>query len=663
MRTDQNDETFFVPSVYPNPFIYTITEMDGRTAMKIKSAGLILFFASGLLTLVSCKKEEPKPEFSTYSISEFLSTVNFRGASFSPDRTKILVSSDKSGIYNAYHIPATGGDPVPLTASTTDAVFALSYFPEDERVLLYSDKGGNELTHLYVRELDSTLKDITPGKNLKAFFIGFAQDNRSFFIAHNQRDARFFDVYELDTKTYQPKLIYKNTDGLEIAAISPDKRFLALMKTESTSDHSIFLFDTKTQTMKNLTPHEGDVANFPQTFSPDGKELYYLTNQDNEFLYLVRQNLETGTIKVVEKAPWDVEYAYFSKKGKFLVIGINNDARTELKIYETATMLQTLLPKLDNAEIKSVVFSEDESQIAFYASGGKNPNDLFVFNLKGGNPIQLTRSLAPPINPDDLVVGEVVRFSSFDSTQIPGILYKPVKASADNKVPALVWVHGGPGGQSRLGYSALIQYLVNHGYAVYAINNRGSSGYGKTFFKADDRDHGNGDLKDCVESKKMLSATGWIDPDKIGIIGGSYGGYMVLAALTFQPQEFAAGVNLFGVSNWVRTLANTPAYWESFKKALEKEMGSLKDEPYLKSISPLFHADKIVKPLMVLQGANDPRVLKVESDEIVAAAKKNGVPVDYLVFEDEGHGFIKKENQEKGYEAILKFLDLHLKGK
>lgn len=631
--------------------------------MKNKFTGTFLLIAAGLLSVYSCKREQPKPEFKTYSISEFLSTVNFRGASFSFDQSKILVSNDKSGIYNAYYIPVAGGDPVRLTASKTDAVFALSYFPDDDRVLLYSDKGGNELSHLYVRELDSTLRDITPGENLKAEFLGFAQDNRSFFVAHNQRDARYFDVYELDVKTYQPKMIFKNTEGLDVAAVSPDKRFLALMKSESTSDHNIFLFDTKTQSLKNLTPHEGDVANFPQTFSPDGKDLYYLTNENDEFLYLVKQNLETGAKKVVEKTKWDVEYAYFSKKGKYLVIGINNDARTELKIFETATMLQTMLPKIENAEIKSVVFSGDESKIAFYASGGKNPNDLFIFNLAGGNPKQLTRSLSPAINSADLVDAQVVRFSSFDSTQIPGILYKPVNASDTAKVPALVWVHGGPGGQSRTGYSALIQYLVNHGYAVYAINNRGSSGYGKTFFKADDRDHGNGDLKDCVESKKMLAATGWIDPDKIGIIGGSYGGFMVLAALTFQPQEFAVGVNLFGVSNWVRTLANTPAYWESFKKALEIEMGSLKDESYLKSISPLFHADKIEKPLMVLQGANDPRVLKVESDEIVAEARKNGVPVEYFVFPDEGHGFIKKENQEKGYEAILKFLDLHLKGK
>jgi dipeptidyl aminopeptidase/acylaminoacyl peptidase len=260
------------------------------------------------------------------------------------------------------------------------------------------------------------------------------------------------------------------------------------------------------------------------------------------------------------------------------------------------------------------------------------------------------------------VTGEPVRFPSFDNVQVPGILYKPHRAAAGAPVPALVWVHGGPGGQSRRTYSGLLQYLVNHGYAVFAINNRGSSGYGKTFYKLDDRHHGDTDLGDCVHSKKMLAATGYVDSNRIGIIGGSYGGYMVLAALAFRPQEFAVGVDIFGVANWLRTLQSIPPYWESFRKALYQEIGDpTVDEAYLRKISPLFHAANIRKPLLVLQGANDPRVLKVESDEVVEAVKANGVPVEYVVFDDEGHGFRKKENQNRGYSAILTFLDQRLK--
>ena len=199
---------------------------------------------------------------------------------------------------------------------------------------------------------------------------------------------------------------------------------------------------------------------------------------------------------------------------------------------------------------------------------------------------------------------------------------------------------------------------------LLGINNRGSSGYGKTFFTADDQKHGREPLWDCVAAKKYLATLPYVDAGRIGIIGGSYGGYMVLAALAFQPETFNAGVDIFGVANWLRTLENTPPWWESFKKALYQEMGDpTKDRDMLKQISPLFHADKIRKPLLVLQGANDPRVLKVESDEIVAAVKSNGVPVDYIVFDDEGHGFTKKKNQLVGYRATLEFLDKHLKGR
>ncbi len=199
---------------------------------------------------------------------------------------------------------------------------------------------------------------------------------------------------------------------------------------------------------------------------------------------------------------------------------------------------------------------------------------------------------------------------------------------------------------------------------MLGINNRGSSGYGQTYFTADDRKHGHEPLRDCVEAKTYLKSLPYIDHERIGIIGGSYGGYMVLAALAFQPTEFVVGVDIFGVSNWLRTLESIPSYWESQRLALYHEIGDpVKDREMLKSISPVFHADKIRRPLMVLQGKNDPRVIKPESDDIVKAVKAAGVPVEYVVFDDEGHGFTKKKNQIEGYRAVLSFLDRHLKAK
>jgi dipeptidyl aminopeptidase/acylaminoacyl peptidase len=223
-------------------------------------------------------------------------------------------------------------------------------------------------------------------------------------------------------------------------------------------------------------------------------------------------------------------------------------------------------------------------------------------------------------------------------------------------------VHGGPGGITTRGYSATMQFLANRGYVVLGINNRGSSGYGKTFFAADDKKHGREPLWDCIEAKTYLASLGYVDHERIAIMGGSYGGYMTLSAMAFRPEAFKVGVNIFGVSNWLRTLESIPPYWESFRKALYDEIGDpVKDKDFLIATSPLFHAKEIRKPLLVIQGANDPRVIKAESDDIVEAVKKNNVPVEYVVFPDEGHGFSKKTNEIKAMQSIESFLDKHLR--
>jgi dipeptidyl aminopeptidase/acylaminoacyl peptidase len=262
-----------------------------------------------------------------------------------------------------------------------------------------------------------------------------------------------------------------------------------------------------------------------------------------------------------------------------------------------------------------------------------------------------------------LVDGEVVRYKSFDGLDIPAILFKPKGASADAKVPAVVDVHGGPGGQNRKGYAAMYQHLVNHGIAVLRVNNRGSSGYGKTFYHMDDKKHGEVDLDDVVYGKKYLQSLDWVQGDKIAIMGGSYGGYMVAAALAFRPEEFTAGVNIFGVTNWVRTLESIPPWWGAQRISLFDELGDpSKEKERLTRISPLFHADKITKPMLVIQGANDPRVPASEAEQMVAKVRGNGGPVWFLNAKDEGHGFRKKPNMDFQFYATVMFVRQHLLG-
>ena len=598
-----------------------------------------------------------------YTIEQFMNTEAITGGAISHDDRLILYSSRRTGIFNAFTMPATGGNPTPLTNSKTDSVFAISFFPTDNRILYSSDRGGNEISHIYLRDENGQVKDLTPDEKARAEFYDWSHDGKSFFFGSNKRDPKFMDVYEMDIAGMHPKMVYKNEAGYDFGAVSNDKRYLALVKTITTSNTDLYLFDTSNQRLKHISPHTGDVVFFPAGFSVDSNILYYRTDDGSEFTYLKQYDLAGGESEKVEEAKWDIMYAYLSKNGKYRVTAVNNDARTEIRILDTEKKKLIQLPDIPNADITGVSISDSEKLMLFYVNGSRSPSNIYVYDFATGKSRKLTDTMNPEISSDDLVDGTVVRFKSFDGMEIPALLYKPHQADTGQKVPALVSVHGGPGGQSRFGYSPLKQYLLNNGYAVIDVNNRGSSGYGKTFYKADDQKHGNEDLNDCVEAKKLLAETGWVDDKRIGIMGGSYGGYMTLAALAFRPDEFAVGVDIFGVSNWVRTLKSTPPWWTSFREALFKELGNPEtQEQFLKDKSPLFHADKIKKPLIVLQGANDPRVLKVESDEIVASLKKNNVPVEYVVFPDEGHGFRKKENEINGYGAILRFLDHYLKG-
>ena len=619
-----------------------------------------------LLTPVAAQQQK-KPtgakQVKEYTIEQFMNTVRVGGSSFSADENSILFHSNKTGIFNVYSVPVAGGAASQLTSSTKESTFSVSYFPTDGRVLYTYDRGGNENSHIYLRELDGTERDLTPGEKTKANFAGWSRDRKSFFFTTNERDSRFFDLYEMPIDTLKATMVYKDETGLDFADISSDKKFIAFQKNGvSPADSDVYLYNIATKEMKNLTEHTGEVANSPQTFDVDSKYLYYLSDAGSEYSYVARYDLSSGKSEPVEKAPWDISYTYFSRNGKYRVTAINEDARTKIKIYDQATGKPIPLPQLPNGVITGVNISPSEKLMAFYLNGDRSPSNLYVYNFATKKATKLTETLSPEIDAGDLVESQIIRYKSFDGLEIPSILYKPKNASAQNKAPALLLIHGGPGGQTRVGYSPLTQYLVNHGYVVLGVNNRGSSGYGKTFFAADDGKHGREPLWDCVEAKKYLATLGYVDEKKVGIIGGSYGGYMVLAALAFKPQEFAAGVDIFGVSNWVRTLQSIPPYWESFRKSLYKEIGNPeKDLENLRAISPLFHTDKIVKPLIVLQGANDPRVIKPESDEIVENIKKRNGVVEYVLFDNEGHGFTKKANEIRAYKAILDFLDRYLK--
>ncbi|MCF6317821.1 MAG: S9 family peptidase [Proteobacteria bacterium] len=607
-------------------------------------------------------KNEKTNNFKQYSAEEFFKTTSVFGSSINHDATAVLISNDQTGIFNAYKVPLDGSDPTQLTDSTTDTIYANSWFPKDDRILYQSDQGGDENTHVYVRELDGKILDLTQGDKLKASFSGWHHDDQQFYIVTNERDEKYFDLYLYSTDDYSRKMIYQNNNGYNIGSISEDDNWLTLGKTNGNADSDIYLVDLTTEnpTEVLITKHQGDISYSVYTFTRDSKNLIYATNEFGEFNQAWSYNLEDKSKKLHYKVDWDVSFVYFSKDGKYQVSGVNADAQTQLQILDTTTGKTIELPKMPSGDLRGVRFSKDSSKMVFYINSDTSPSNLYVHTIGTDSVKRLTNSGNPDINEENLVAGEVVRFKSFDGLEIPCILYKPKQAET-SKVPALIFVHGGPGGQSRKGYSAMIQHLVNNGYGICRINNRGSSGYGKTFFHLDDKRHGEDDLQDVVYNKKYLQSLDWVDADKIGVMGGSYGGYLTMAAMAFTD-EFKVGINIFGVTNWVRTLKSIPPYWEAFRKSLYDELGDpATDEERLHRISPVFFGHQVKSPVLVVQGANDPRVLKIESDEMVESIRAAGTHVEYLLFDDEGHGFSKKENRIEASNKYLKFLDEYLK--
>ncbi len=622
-----------------------------------------LFVIISIITvLCSCKEgTDTVKKVQQYTIDQFMDNESVFGSSFSHDESQLLIGSNKSGIFNAYTLDLSTGERVALTSSEDKTIRPISFFPSDNRILYLSDNNGDEIDHIFLREEDGSTSDLTPTVGAKAGFAGWAHDEKSFFYTSNERNPQFFDMYEMDISNFTSQRIFENNDGKNVGGISRDKRYLALTKSVNTNDSDLFLYDREANIETKI--NESNAGHSIADFSVDGGSLYYTTDEGSEFQYLVAYDInEQSKNKKLEK-PWDIWYTYFSESGKYRISGINQDGKTAIEIMNTESNELLPSPDVGDKEITNVSIAKSESKMALYAGGSDAPSDLFIYDFESGNVEKMTNTLSESIAKEDLVKGEVVRFKSYDGLEIPAILYKPQNANASDKVPGIIQVHGGPGGQTRLNYSSLYQYLVNHGYAVLCVNNRGSSGYGKTFFQMDDQKHGDVDLKDVIEGKKYLAAMDFVDADKIGILGGSYGGYMTMRAMTHTPDEFQVGVNIFGVTNWLRTLKSIPPWWGSFKEALYLEMGdpNTADSTRLYNISPLFHADQVKNPVIVLQGAQDPRVLQVESDEMVAGIKASGVPVEYVLFPDEGHGFRKKENQIKGWSEIMTFLDTHLK--
>ncbi|MFH1842059.1 MAG: alpha/beta fold hydrolase [bacterium] len=606
-----------------------------------------------------------------YTAEQFVRTQSIMGGVFSFDSQRVLFGNNISGQFNLYSIPVGGGEPIQLTEATRSPVYALSYLPTDDRILCMLDPDGSGYFHLFLREEDGAMKDLTPFAQINAIFYTWASDRLGFYFGSDRRAAGTLDVYYMDVATFTSRLIYPNDYGYQFASVDPSGRYIALYRPLTLATTEMYLFDRETGETSLISQPDDNSYCRPYHFGTDSSALYFLTDRDDEFVYLARYDLATGETAVVTREPGDFTGSFTSPSGRYQATTVNRDAATELRFVDNEQDRQVTLSNLPSGVISKVVFSWDEQYARIYIDSPAAPADLYICELASGDCRQLVSSLNPAIQPKHLATAETVRFVSSDDLEIPAILYRPPGAEPGDQRPALIWVHGGPSGQARQQYSALGQFLANRGYVFLAVNYRGSSGYGKSFLAADDHRHGEADLADCVAAKHYLAGHDFVDPERIAIIGSGYGGYLALAALAFEPEVFAVGIDMFGVVNWLRTLSASMVLTEKARNALFAEMGHPQDEmEYLIEISPLFQADKIVRPLLIVQGARDPQfvvmsdnmpqppeLIRTENHQIADILRENGVPVELLILPNEAYGFSQLSSQVETFETIHTFLE------
>ena len=443
----------------------------------------ILLILLVLISVISCKNDQGKikkqaivDNLKSYTIEEMMDNESIFGGSFSPDNSQLLVTSNKSGIYNMYKVPVDGGEFEPLTRSDSSSVFGISYFPNDERMLFRMDNNGDEVYHIYLRDTTGAFKELTPDKGARASFYGWAHDGNSFYFGYNKRNQRFTDIYEMDLSSFEATLLYQNDAAYNYGGISNNKEYMALGKPINTNDSDIFIYSFKDKSLTKINKTQS--GNGAADFHPTSKSLFYTTDEGNEFSYLMKYNIEDKSSEKVLQKDWDITNSFFTHDGKYQITYINADAKTEIEVTEVESGNLVNFPTFEAGDVSSVSYSRDGTKARFYVRGSNTPSNLYSYDVTTKGYKKLSNVLNKNINPVDMVTAKVVRFKSFDGLEIPAIYYLPHQATITDKVPALVWVHGGPGGQSRQNFSSLMQFLVNHGYAILAVNNRGSSGYG-----------------------------------------------------------------------------------------------------------------------------------------------------------------------------------------
>jgi dipeptidyl aminopeptidase/acylaminoacyl peptidase len=598
-------------------------------------------------------------------LAEYFKIVRISGASFNHDESLLAYSSDEGGRMDIWVRPVGGGPGKQLTR-VRGSIESFEFSPAADLLVFAADIGGDELMQLYFT--DSSGKDPVPlfpddSREVRCDFVRWAEDGAALLYTSNRRDPKSMDLYEYEVASHNSTPVWQSDGRLALAIAGRDLRRFILTEEVSDANTNLYLLDRGGAEPTLLTPHTGDVVFAAMDLSPDGRTLFYTSDQDREFAALHAMDLASGESKQVMAPAWDVFGARHSRGGTYFYTSVNNDGAPEITITEVATGRTVTLPELPRPGwVMPSTFSRTDRLMAARLESDVSARSLWVVDLRQGTARCLVDPLPPSLREAPFAPARSIRARSFDGREVPALLYAP---AGERPFPALLDIHGGPTSQSVRTFRPFTQYLVSKGYVVLVPNVRGSTGYGKTYTSLDNKDFGGGPLKDVLACKSWLVSNARVDESRVAIMGQSYGGYMTLAAATFAPSEFAAHVDLFGIADLKSLVESFPVYWASGAAYIYQKFGNPNDPAdakYQHDRSPLYFADRIERPLLVIQGENDSRVKKDQSDRLVEAVRGRGVPVEYLVIEGEGHGFSKTENQLRALEAADRFLDKHLFG-
>jgi len=635
------------------------------TLVLIWTATTPLIAQPGVITDPSQITSKQKFDIQPLTIEKLYMTRNIGESSWSPDDKQIAFITNISGRQNIWIISSQGGWPTQLTVSNQRQV-NIAWSPKGRWIAYNSDYDGNEQWDLFLVSVSNgQVVNLTNTPEVAEEGAAWSPDGERIAYSVKPKRSPNYEIDTIEILTKKVTHLTTNTPALLSNVYSiwskDGKSIVFTQQRADGKDSNIFIVSATGGPAMNLTPHQGE-HNFQATdISPDCKTLLITSNAGNGYQNAALLDVATKKFSWLTSGKWEVNSGSFSRNGKSVIWTANVDGNQEIFVYDLAAKQAHALPmaagtnSLIGAETSESGFSHDGARLLYRHEAANAPNDLWAFDFATQKPLQITHSLVGGLRSEDMVEPFLVHYPSKDGKwQISAFVYVPYNAEKNGQNAAVVAIHGGPEDQARNAFSRNIQYLVNQGYFVITPNYRGSSGYGKEFEDANRFDMGGGDLQDVISAAEWIKKTGFIDPKKVAVMGGSYGGYLTMMAVTKAPDLWAAGVPYFPFVNWFTEMENTDPYGREY--ALANMGDPIKDTARLKDRSPIYFVDQIKAPLLLMAGGNDPRCPKTETEQVVQAIKKRGGVVEVKIYENEGHGFAKIENQIDAFTRIGEFL-------